>query len=923
MLTWNVFSSLQAGSQYMTSFFYSPVKKATKRQKSSGDGYQNVPFMYSTEETATAARTSEEAMGSSDFMPPFSVPENLFSHLPPTQKTHQIIARTAKFVSEHGGQSEIVLRVKQGSNPAFGFLMPDHHLHIYFRFLVDHPEVLESEKRSDTEQIAKSAAGEGLSLLGSVYGSGDDEDEGVTHQSAVAKDGSSSIQDSPVDNTSSSEGNSNVLEQAESSVQKISQKDTCSTESNAAPNHDTLVAPKESSNLEVHRLASGDGLRTDALNSHNMAKNDFLSVQTSAEKVTGSRPILELPSFLKRVVQKMVEFIARNGKEFEGIIMNQDRTTGRFPFLLPSNQYHPYYLKVLEAAQKGEVYEDDARAEKSSSPSDVWRSESTKNNQPKKKNNVAGDGSPRVARASTPEEISTTQARKTSDPEKKTKFKLVIGGIKKDAPDYGSGKPLGMTAEAAASAVRAATKKPGSQGSTEGKDNEKKESGMSADAAAAIVMAATRGLRRSQQGGTSETENFHVRSLGKTLQGISEESEEVGSAGVSSSHCDASNFNLSNGGMALPQSGISGSNSKLVMDVCFPGQQSEDFSGASGSILRLDDSNKKKDDTSVAKVMVKAAARAAACEADSSESCLSREEKLRAERLKRAKMFAALIKNEHSALQDKNDRSTPEGAGSLQNESDSKATVCGSSYNDASVQLDALKGTTSDTTTKEESRHMRVLTASEECGNKSTAKCLDANRHSHRHRHHHQSDYHKSSKSRHENSDDHVSYVRRHKHESGKSHKDPVTERYSSKRHHESSSQRSSDDVHRGYRHRSNFKDDDSGERHHYDSKEAVHGHRSKDITAQKHTKSSSGKEHRKDSSHGKEHTKGSSHGKEHMKEFFPKENSSKERGEKFAGKLSKDTEALASERSKSPTHATDVPDDLRAKVRAMLLATL
>ena len=52
-----------------------------------------------------------------------------FKLQPPSEKVHQIIARTALFVSQHGGQSEIVLRVKQGSNPTFGFLMPDHHLH--------------------------------------------------------------------------------------------------------------------------------------------------------------------------------------------------------------------------------------------------------------------------------------------------------------------------------------------------------------------------------------------------------------------------------------------------------------------------------------------------------------------------------------------------------------------------------------------------------------------------------------------------------------------------------------------------------------------------------------------------------------------------------------------------------------------------
>ena len=53
------------------------------------------------------------------------------------EKTHHRMARTAKFFSEHRGKQEIVLRVKQGSNPIFGFLIAYHHLHLYLRFLVD------------------------------------------------------------------------------------------------------------------------------------------------------------------------------------------------------------------------------------------------------------------------------------------------------------------------------------------------------------------------------------------------------------------------------------------------------------------------------------------------------------------------------------------------------------------------------------------------------------------------------------------------------------------------------------------------------------------------------------------------------------------------------------------------------------------
>ena len=106
----------------------------------------------------------------------------VFLFQPPNERVHQIISRTATFVSKHGSQSEIILRVKQGDNPTFGFLMPDHHLHAYFRFLVDHQELLKVDKDdgSSTEDMNRTqgldqSAG-ALSLLGSVYGSGEDED---------------------------------------------------------------------------------------------------------------------------------------------------------------------------------------------------------------------------------------------------------------------------------------------------------------------------------------------------------------------------------------------------------------------------------------------------------------------------------------------------------------------------------------------------------------------------------------------------------------------------------------------------------------------------------------------------------------------------------------------------------------------------
>lgn len=841
---------------------------------------------------------------------------------PPTEKTHHIIARTAKFVSEHGGQSEIVLRVKQGSNPVFGFLMPDHHLHIYFRFLVDHPELLDPDNKSDKKQVEKGTVqGEGLSLLGSVYGTGDDEDEGMIQVSVDSKEASSN-QDCSVDNAACSADSSMALERAESSKGKDHEDDICSTKPDTALDHDASIIDQPSV-LEGSRHPSGDSLGSHASPSHELVRNNTESVQTSGNQAhRESSPILEPPSFLKRVVEKMVGFIARNGKEFEGIIVNQDRAKGRFPFLLPSNQYHPYYLKVLEATQQGKLH-DKGLGSNQTSPTDVRSSENRKSSQPKKMNNSTGDESLHAARGSSSQDINPILSKKTPDLDKKTKFKIVLGGSKKDGYDHGSGKPLGMTSEAAASAVRAATKMPASfrglsQGTAEVKDGDKK-GGMSADAAAAIVLAATRGSRRPQQAAASEPGTLRGEILHKILKGMSEESDGIGSAGVSPSQDgDASHFNSSSGGMSFLQagqnSGVSASGSKFVLDGCLPRQQSGDISGASGSIMRLVDPKIPKDDASVAKVMVKAAALAAAREADSSEACLSREEKLKAERLKRAKMFAALIKNGQHGLEGENLESTLEGAVSVQNESGSKATICASSYNAAPVPLNSPKGKISDVSAREDCGQTEVIAASEDCNSKPSTKYSEKDRHSHRHRHH--SDHHKRSKSEHDKSDDvcddEESRGRRHKHDTDKNHKHSSSDRHSRKRQYESSSLKSSEDGHKRHRHRSVSRERDAGKRHrsvsrerdagkrrdHPDSKEDSRRHRSKDTSSQKHSKKSSSE-----------------------KEKSLKENIKA----KPAAKSLKDVEVSAPEvpQSFSPSRASEAPDDLRAKVRAMLLANL
>lgn len=266
-----------------------------------------------------------------------AITETIFySHVlnlqPPSEKAHQIIARTALFVSEHRGQSEIVLRVKQGDNPTFGFLMPDHHLHSYFRYLVDHPQLLKDgadavgmDKRSTESEHASS--GGALSLLGTAYDSGD-EDEGMNPGNSMTPDVQGHVKPASI---------------------MPDQKELGKDQNAAAPavKSKTILTKK-------NPIITGNGI----VAVQREKVNDTITASSTSKSHTNSdlsetkEMILEPPSFMKRTMEKIIEFILTNGKEFEEKLIEQDRTTGRFPFLLPSNPYHSYYLKFLQETEE-------------------------------------------------------------------------------------------------------------------------------------------------------------------------------------------------------------------------------------------------------------------------------------------------------------------------------------------------------------------------------------------------------------------------------------------------------------------------------------------------------------------------------------------------------------------------------------------
>ncbi|XP_019251787.1 PREDICTED: splicing factor, suppressor of white-apricot homolog isoform X1 [Nicotiana attenuata] len=391
--------------------------------------YRAVGFSYGHTDDSADRKSSEAGQESSEFRPSFPVPEGLLQCLPPTEKVHQIIARTALFVSKHGGQSEIVLRVKQGDNPTFGFLMPDHDLHAYFRFLVDHPELLqpgsdvkaqnEGGKDSD-EQKEHDGRGGALSLLGSVYESGEDEelangdDPGPKVTSATLDTLSATNVSSPLERADSSKEFENDEKEKDERVSTNSLRSSKDKEKATALKKNNLIN------------ASKSGIRS-SMRKEDDGGSSAASRKTKAEvsglgAVSKTLPLVEPPSDLKKLINKIVEFILKNGKQFESTLMEQDSKHGRFPFLLPTNQYHPYYLKILQKAQESKVHGSEKRAslKESDSPS-----------------RSAGYDLPYVS-------------------DKKEKFKMVIGKSKKEMQDSltrTSEQEVGVNVDAAAAAA--------------------------------------------------------------------------------------------------------------------------------------------------------------------------------------------------------------------------------------------------------------------------------------------------------------------------------------------------------------------------------------------------------------------------------------------------------------------------------------
>ncbi|KFK27111.1 hypothetical protein AALP_AA8G335800 [Arabis alpina] len=754
------------------------------------DGFRAVPFSYgSTSDFSDQTNADME----SGFHPPFPVPDCLLQNLPPTEKLHQIIARTSSFVSKHGGQSEIVLRVKQGGNPTFGFLMPDHHLHPYFRFLVEHQELLIGKSCVEDKKEEGEKDGGALSLLGSVYGTVEDED---TIEESSAKD--SKTNESAEGDDGVMVADSSVPDGSKRTARIATERDVASKSSLKSNDKASLVRkyPSVSSvNVVERKQINAEDHDTEKLLTSDKLQSSAMPAQPKLEP-----QIVEPPIEMKKAIDKIVDFIQKNGKELEPTLAAQDVKYGMFPFLHPASLYHAYYRKVLQEAEEL----------KSSDKGDITKMKEMKL---EKMSTAVKDHEPAFGSV-LPDDFA-----------KKEKLKMVS-----DKPKIESHKEPFKPVEPQMRIT------------------------VDVNTAAAILQAARRGIRNPQLGILS----------GKPL--------------------DETSFSLGNDG-------------------------SNTSSKSTGQLI---------------------SGSAVASEADSSEAGLSKEQKLKAERLKRAKMFVAMIKPGAQPAQQ------AEPLRSLSVEPlDSRISGLGSNAakerEGSSIPFEAETKQADDGNIERRSKrnyrskserdeHYKMDEEEEEEDEESsmedvTEETKTEKKHSSRNQH----DKHKH-KTRHSSKD---RYSRdKHKHESSSD--DDYHSRSRHRHEHRKSSDRhelyNSSDNEREHRHRSNKHTKDVD----YSKDKRSHHHRSRthldssDDDHHRHHRHRSSRRKREDSSDVE-------HGHRHRSSKRMKKDKNTEEEETISKSDQSDLKAASEDNNipYSQNEPTQVSDELRAKIRAMLADTL
>ncbi|KAM3825928.1 LOW QUALITY PROTEIN: splicing factor, suppressor of white-apricot homolog [Vipera latastei] len=295
--------------------------------------------------------------------------------LPPTAKMHAIIERTANFVCKQGAQFEIMLKAKQARNSQFDFLRFDHYLNPYYKFIQKAMKEgrYATEKKKEEEKNATESGDD----------DDDDDNEGnYLHPSLFASKKQSRLEElmKPLKVVDPDHPLAALVRKAQADNLAVSQagEGTAAQSSQVEYSSDPMAAmyysyymlpdgsyclapPPPGIDMATYYSALPAGVTVSSTTGvatitappppgttpppSSEASEDtsgaLPGTSTSASSIPPVVAVIPPPPDIQPVIDKLAEYVARNGIKFETSV--RAKNDPRFEFLQPWHQYNAYY----------------------------------------------------------------------------------------------------------------------------------------------------------------------------------------------------------------------------------------------------------------------------------------------------------------------------------------------------------------------------------------------------------------------------------------------------------------------------------------------------------------------------------------------------------------------------------------------------
>jgi hypothetical protein len=372
---------LELNTDILEKMLYEEEELKRLNEALASDGsYTAVGFSYGEPngdgESTEAQNSTEACEEDEDNRPYLPIPELQLpaSIKPPTTaKMHAIIERTAVFISQHGVQMEIMMKTKQKDNPQFGFLNYDDELNAYYKHLVLAIKQNKYTPASMAPQSSTAGKTEHAYLHPSLSSSSSlasinpqpQQDDNISSQEFLESI-SSKLPAGQIANTPYAKLLSNLSRHTQNTSPKppdVTGNGSSRPGSRAGSQERALPSVRSAPILQHigQPWSSCSSTNTLQTSSHDARQPPVPGIEpvalptftSSVAVVETSKPKLEQfihntyvvpppPPDIQPIIDKMADYVARNGPEFEIVVRRRNDT--RFKFIEPDHPHYAYYM---------------------------------------------------------------------------------------------------------------------------------------------------------------------------------------------------------------------------------------------------------------------------------------------------------------------------------------------------------------------------------------------------------------------------------------------------------------------------------------------------------------------------------------------------------------------------------------------------